>query len=755
MPEPDRAAGRRLVHRLDEHRALLLLVALFALLAAFAPNFLSTRNVTTILKGACLNGIVAIGFTLVLILRQLDLSIGAVVMLCGLLVIGLQPELGWPGSVAVSLAAGGVVGVVNGLLVVKARIDSFIVTLSTMTIVTGVMHLYSGGGSVAIDDFTLADWLERPVVPLLPPMVILTLGLVAGFSLFLNRTVVGRGFFLVGGNPETAWRAGLSRDRTFLAGFVVCSLLAATGGVLFAATLSSMTSAAALGLRTLMTVLAAVIIGGTAMTGGRGSVVKSFLAVLVLTTLFNGIGCFGLGFEVQIFVNGLVLALVVLYEAFAVHRQRILRGRRPDLVEEWGRLERAVDPTLDVEEDEAMSSKDRFALVSVMMVALVAIVAIAAMYFIHSERMALEARGVAKAAASSAVDPLALLGTDGQPLLRAGDVRKEIPPRPDDPTALPETDAGHWWPIEYAGWTVEKEPMPVSPGDGPAGKRVLLLRAGDHPYWTAYVRGFETIARAHGIETKILNSNWNVDLQAQQTEQAINERPDLIVLAPVDATACTPLLRKIHRAGIPCITTNTIPCDEAMRYCLAWTGPDDWGQFRLLARRFADAMGEHGGWAIVRHMPGSSPFFARTYAPITELAEYAPELELLAMDTANLEAEGTMQLVSAWLTKYGERLKGLVLAGDGFTLTGVLEAAKRAGRDDLILVAAGNSKTGMDAVAAGEALAITYQSAEGDGALAVHTAARWFAGERIEPVVYLPRHIITREDVEEFLPAQW
>ena len=125
------------------------------------------------------------------------------------------------------------------------------------------------------------------------------------------------------------------------------------------------------------------------------------------------------------------------------------------------------------------------------------------------------------------------------------------------------------------------------------------------------------------------------------------------------------------------------------------------------------------------------------------------------MDTANLEAEGTMQLVSAWLTKFGDKLKGLVLAGDGFSMTGALEAIRKAGRDDIVIVAAGNSKTGMDSIKAGDALAISYQSAEGDGALAVHSAAQWFNGEALEPVVYLPKHIITREDVDEFMPAQW
>ncbi|MCP4375349.1 MAG: substrate-binding domain-containing protein, partial [bacterium] len=296
---------------------------------------------------------------------------------------------------------------------------------------------------------------------------------------------------------------------------------------------------------------------------------------------------------------------------------------------------------------------------------------------------------------------------------------------------------------------------PVSPKDGPHGKRVILLKAGDHPYWTAYVNGFKAMAKAYRMEVKIYNGNWNIDKQAQQTNQAINDRPDMIIFAPVDATACTPLLRRINKAGIPCIASNTIPCDEAMKYCLAWTGPDDWGQFRMLARKLADTMGKKGGYAIVRHMPGSSPFFARTYSPITELTEYAPDMKMLVMDTADLKAEGTKQLVSGWLTKHGKELKGLILAGDAFSMTGALDAIKKSGRKDIIVVAAGNSKTGMDSIKAGKALAITYQSAEGDGAIAIHSAAEWFQGKKLPPVRYLPKHIITKDDVDNFLPEQW
>jgi len=752
-----RLGSHSLPRLLDNNRALLMLVLLFSGLSVFAPNFFSIHNVTTILKGASLNAIVAIGFTVIFILGQLDLSIGAVVMLCGMLTIGLQPEFGWVGSIMLAVLAGGSVGLVNGLLVVKARINSFIVTLGTMTVVMGLMHLYSKGGSKAIDDFRFADWLETPLLPFFPPIVIITLFMVLAFTLFLNRTPLGRAFFIIGGNAETAWLAGLKRDSYLIAGFIICGLTAAIGGVLFSAGLSSMTSAAVLGNRTLMTVLSAVIIGGALMSGGKGSVLKSYFAVLMLTMLFNGIGCFGLGFEVQIFVNGVILALVVLYEAYVIYKHDLVKGQKPDLIKEAQAMKNQW-LVKDEKGDGTMTDKDRFALTCITIVAIVGIVAIFAMYYMHNRgpvHVVSGQQAVVDDYTMHGFDVYALRGTDGQPYILPQTESVTIPERPADPKALMETDKGHWWDIEYAGWNVEKVNMPVSPKDGPRGKRIVLLKAGDHPYWTAYVNGFKVMAEAYKMKIKIYNSNWNMDLQAQQTDQSINEQPDMIIFAPVDATACTPLLRRINKAGIPCITSNTIPCDEAMKYCLGWTGPDDWGQFRMLARIFADELENKGGYAIVRHMPGSSPFFARTYAPVTELTEYAPDMKMLVMDTANLEAEGTMQLVSAWLIKYGDELKGLVLAGDGFSMTGALEAVKKSGRKDIVIVAAGNSKTGMDSIKAGDALAITYQSAEGDGAIAVHAAAEWFEGKELEPVRYLPKHIITQADVDDFMPAQW
>ncbi len=725
-------------------------LGLFVVFSLTAPDFLNVYNVTTLLKGASLNVMVAIGFTMILISGELDLSIGSVVMFCGMLVIGLKPNLGWAGSVGVALLTGAGIGLVNGLLVTKAKIDSFIATLGVMIMLEGVMHLYSGGSSMFVHDFSVPELLETAYVPFLPLRVIITIVMVGVFHVILTRTPFGRRMFLVGANDETAWVAGLNRDGYKMGAFVLCSLLSALGGILFAMSLASMSGSAILGKRTLMTVLAAVIIGGAGLEGGKGSVIRSAWGVLLLTTLFNGIGCFGFGFEVQIFLNGLILAAVVLYEAYAEHRARLLEGLRADLLEEG--------------ETKAHSSTDAAGAGAYSTGTLIAIVLLAAgiifgwkgmMYFSGT---AGRPRGTSKQnlQESRNVDTTQLKAKDGQPLIRRGE-KPVIPDRPEHPKQLPGTNPGHWWDMEYAGWRVDKVNLPESPKTGAIGKEVILLKAGDHPYWTAYVRGFKKIARAYEMDVKIFNSNWNMDLQVQQSRQAINERPDAIIVAPVDAKASTILLRRINRAGIPVFASNTLPSNKGMKYIISWTGPDDWGQFRMLSRNFADRMNREGNYAVIRHMPGSSPYFARTWAVISELNDYAPDMNLLDKDTAHLKAEKTMQLVSDWLTKYGEDLEGLVLPGDGPSMTGTVEALKNAGKEpgDIIVVAAGNSETGLDAIKSGWCQALTYQSAESDGAFALQTVADWFNGKKVPPVVYIPKQIITRKNVDQFYPAQW
>ena len=363
--------------------------------------------------------------------------------------------------------------------------------------------------------------------------------------------------------------------------------------------------------------------------------------------------------------------------------------------------------------------------------------------------------------ASLAVDTSTLLAADGQPLLRLDTSTPNIPDRPDDPDALPETDPMHWYDMEYAGWEVEKENIPESPMDGAIGKRVTMIVHGDHPWTTACTTGAQKVADAYNIDLTILSPNWDNAVQDQMIDQTINERPDMLLLIPLNAETAVQQARRVNRAGIPLILFNTLPTAEAMRYAITWTGPDDFGQMRKLAREFADELRERNpdadelGVAYIQHNPGTSPYFARYNGPESELAGYAPEVVTLDAQSPGFDADRANQLVSDWLTRFGDDLKGIFAADDSAHGLGISEALDRAGRDDIVVVAAGNSKVGMDLLSEGELHAITYQTAEGDGALAVQAAANWFNGVELPNRINLPQHIITEADVAEFYPPQW
>ncbi|HUI71297.1 MAG TPA: substrate-binding domain-containing protein [Spirochaetia bacterium] len=348
-----------------------------------------------------------------------------------------------------------------------------------------------------------------------------------------------------------------------------------------------------------------------------------------------------------------------------------------------------------------------------------------------------------------------MLFSEDRLLLFWSNPTKEIPLRPSRLDRYPREDARHWYDEEYAGWGIEKRPMPESPCDGPRGKRIAFLQPGTHPYHVAFAEGLSRIAERAGVRLQTYTAAMTEESQDREVRRAIADRPDLMILVPISSKACTPWVKEMHSQGIPVIVSNYIPEDEAYRYILAWCGPDDWGQFRMLARTFADFIGDEGGYAIIRHIPGSSCHDARTWSVVTELAVKAPRMRCLAMGEACTEGifdpEAARRLVEMWIATYGRELRGIVSPDDDILVDGINEAIRAAGRPDIVRVGAGSTHKGMQLVKDGGLHAITFQSAQADGALAMKIAADWFEGLDIPPIVYLPKHIITRKNVEDFL----
>ena len=771
---------RRLGALLQRGRLLLLGVAVFGVMAVLAPKeFPTPENFANILRATSTDVLAAAGFTLVLLCGQLDLSVGAAMTTGGAVAMLLQPALGWAGALAAVAVAGLAIGLFNGTLVSKVRINSFIVTLGTLTILQGLNRALLGGGSVSLDNVAAGmravDWLQ-PVMPWSPRVLLIFLPVVA-MEIALRRTRVGRNVYLMGGNPQTAWYAGIRTGRYLMGAFAVSGVLSALGGA-FAA-ISQNTAMPNLGDKSLMLIVAAVIAGGTAMAGGRGSVVMSIVALVILNALTNGLSYLGASKSVKLIANGAVLAVVIIADAWRTRRHNRVRGQRRELLAELegrprpGPDEQEQDQAEDDERSEPMSTSERtFAIVCVCAVACVAIVAVYGLTLYYLRSMPASAPGAPAVpvpgapsagwpqapdgAAPAAVSVLDLKASDGQPLLWLDTSPLVAPPRPADPSALPDDHPLRWYDYEYAGWNVDRLPMPESPGDGPRGKKVVSLQYMDHPYWTGYGNGMRRMAEVYGMDLTIMEAGNDNKVQADQVEQVIRMRPDLVILTPVDSNGVVPMLKRLYDEKVPVIASNLLPVDEGMKYVLCWTGPDDWGQFRVLGREFARQMESRGGYCVVRHIAGTSCFLSRTWAAVSEIRQVAPDMRCLDMQSTDLRTEETKTQVAAWLKKFGPDLRGIVSADDSKAMVGIVEALSDAGRTDVVCVAAGSSRTGLQTIRKGLLHAVTYQSAESDGALPIHIAAKWFSGETLDrPVYYLKKHVITAKDVDDFWPAQW
>ncbi|MGI6777314.1 MAG: sugar ABC transporter substrate-binding protein [Acetivibrionales bacterium] len=351
---------------------------------------------------------------------------------------------------------------------------------------------------------------------------------------------------------------------------------------------------------------------------------------------------------------------------------------------------------------------------------------------------------------SLAIDISDVRGSDGQLLLKYG-VTREVPPKPTDKEAL------ELWSIEYAGRLTEKEPMIPSPKDGIIGKRIVMIQQSEHPYWTAVSNGSMMAAEAYQCKAEVWNPNGDLNQQNQFIDKAIAEKVDMVLLAPLDAKAGVQQFKKLYDAGIPAIAYNMIPTDEAMRYVLAITAPDDFGQFKMLAEHLAKAVDGKAGVGYITHIPGGSPYFARTTNVINYYKENYPDMKTLDIQSPGFDAPKVKQVVSDWITRFGDELTCIVLADDSAQALGASQAIEEAGRDDIKVIAAGNSKVGMDLVKAGKLFAITYQSAEADGAIPIKVAADYFNGVDLgtNAAFYLPQAVITKDNVDEYMPAQW
>jgi len=318
---------------INNKRIYIMLVLVSIIMTIIAPNFSTSYNVTTIIKSSCLSALVAAGFTTAMLAGGLDLSVGSVINLGAVVAIYFTNIGGIFLGVIAAMFAGAIVGLMNGFIVTKGKLHPFIVTLGMMTTIKGLLYIITGSCSISLDNFDVVSFIEARVLFLFTAKSLITIAIIIILALFLTKTRKGRVFYLIGGNPDTAWYAGYKVDRYKLAAFGISGLFAAIGGILFVySTGVAIPNMGEAGVSPQLLVIASSILGGTSMYGGTGSVVKSAVAALTLNTLFSGLSNVGAGYEVQIFSCGLLLAIIVIYEAYSTYKDDLYRGQRKKLL---------------------------------------------------------------------------------------------------------------------------------------------------------------------------------------------------------------------------------------------------------------------------------------------------------------------------------------------------------------------------------------------------------------------------------------
>ena len=303
------------------HQRVLAFTSLIILLIGFSlasPNFMQTSNMIAILQATSVNGVLAVAVTLVIITGGIDLSIGTMMTFCAVITGVVLTYAGLPlllGVIA-AIATGAGCGLASGTFVAKMKIPPFIATLGMMLILKGLSLVISGTRPIYFNDTPGFSEISRgsligEVLPALPiPNGVLILFIVAGLAAYiLGRTVLGRYCYALGSNEEAVRLSGVNTDRWKIAIYAMSGSIVGVAGLLIASRLNS--AQPALGLGYELEAIAAVVIGGTSLSGGRGTILGSLIGALIMAVLTNGLRVLSVAQEWQTVVTGAIIILAV------------------------------------------------------------------------------------------------------------------------------------------------------------------------------------------------------------------------------------------------------------------------------------------------------------------------------------------------------------------------------------------------------------------------------------------------------------
>jgi ribose transport system permease protein len=290
------------------------LVAISICLAFMSPDFLTIGNVMDVARQVSINAMIAFGMTLVILLGGIDLSVGSILAVSSVLMtMLLHAGHGSVFAIAVGVLAGAFMGWVNGIVIAPGKVAPFIATLATMTLLRGAALVLSKGSPVTGFSSRFISMLGGGYFLSVIPVPVVCVAIV--FALFwfvLRKTVFGRHVYAIGGNVEAARLSGIKTDRVQIMVYTISGVMAAIAGVILTSRLNSAQPTAGAGYE--LDAIAAVVLGGTSLAGGRGWIFGTLVGALLIGVLNNGLNLLGVSAFYQQVIKGAVILLAVLLD---------------------------------------------------------------------------------------------------------------------------------------------------------------------------------------------------------------------------------------------------------------------------------------------------------------------------------------------------------------------------------------------------------------------------------------------------------
>ncbi|WP_092926820.1 MULTISPECIES: ribose ABC transporter permease [Romboutsia] len=301
---------------LIKYKSLVGLLLLVGIVSILSPSFLSTKNIFNILRQTSVNAIIAAGMTFVILTGGIDLSVGSILAISGaicasLLVSGQNIVV----AIVISILIGAVVGFLNGFVISKGKLQPFIATLATMTILRGLTLVFTDGKPITLGSGDLAINFgkigggEIFSIPT-PAIIMIVVFLVCAY--ILNSTKMGRYTYALGSNEEATKLSGLNTDKIKIWVYTISGILSALAGVIITSRLYSAQPTAGTGYE--LDAIAAVVLGGTSLTGGKGKITGTIIGALIIGVLSNALNILDVSSYYQMMVKGVVILIAVLLD---------------------------------------------------------------------------------------------------------------------------------------------------------------------------------------------------------------------------------------------------------------------------------------------------------------------------------------------------------------------------------------------------------------------------------------------------------